>query len=128
LYKAQIVKGLDFPLKGNTVAGGLDLGQNNVSHPAAVIKVNRIPAVQMSRQKLYLLRRNRFSVQRRNLLDKPRPVGVQLLDFAVGIGQQNRISPGQGIQQFSISFSTWASSTFKAVSLGLTVVALAVRV
>ncbi len=44
---AQIVNGSDFPLKGNTAVGCPDLRQNNVSHPSAVVKINRAPVVQV---------------------------------------------------------------------------------
>lgn len=41
-----------------------------------------------------------FRIQCSNLLYQSLAVCVQLLDFPVGIGQQNRIGPGQGVQQF----------------------------
>ena len=54
----------------------------------------------MGRQKLNFLRGDCFRVQCRDFLCQPLTAGVQFLDFPIGIGQQNRISPGQGVQQF----------------------------
>ena len=83
----------------------MNLGENHIGHLPPVLEVDAVPILQVGGQELDLLRGDAFSVQRGDFLNEPLPVVVQVLDFPVGVGDQNRACPsGYGIEPSFLPF------------------------
>ena len=108
----------DFPCDVQAVACSGYGGNHQIHHPPFVVKGYILPCVEVAGNLADLFRAGDFHRQLCYLIHKFLLAPVQFLYLHIHIGDRTLFAPVRLSTSFSISLSTWASSTCRAAIFG----------